>query len=78
MAQARVRGASIRANDRLLLRALFEAFLPFVVFAMVAAAGRDLAAWQLALILLGRTLGDVLVDRGVGLPDATRYRRGGP
>ena len=60
MRRARRRGATLAVNDRLLLRWIFGAFVPFAVFAGVAVAGPSLGALGLATVLLTKSLADLV------------------
>jgi hypothetical protein len=69
---ARVRGASISSNDRILLRWLFSIFLPFGFLALLLVTWNSLNSWTLAAVLMLK----LAVDTGFFLFEHRQKIRG--
>ncbi len=60
MAEARVRGASIEQNNRILITWIAAVYLPFFVFAVVMAGVKFIGVWALAAVLMVKTAVDIV------------------
>lgn len=61
MAEAQLRGASIRSNNRILLRWLYSVFLPFFVFAILMAGWKSMNVGVLLGVLMAKAMVDVFI-----------------